>query len=277
MFVPAGMVQGFRNAGDRPARRWVVGPVEVAEELRAGERPREKWAEVHERHRSHDARSYLSDGLTSPEFRITFRHMKSGGSKRQYRQVARAEGRQRTREALLDAAEHEFFAGQFENVSLEDLAARAGVTKQTLLRHFSTKEGLLEASALRGRDRIAAQRFSAAPGDIAAAVDTLLEHYEQDGERSLAIGALEGRDGVLGDLVAHAKRLHYDWVEHAFAPQLARLRGRARARRRAALIALCDVHVWRLLAHDLRLPRAEVRRTVIESIERLLEDGDGAR
>jgi len=51
-------------------------------------------------------------------------------------------------------------------------------------------------------------------------------------------------------------------------------RGRACARRRAALIAICDVHVWWVLAHDLRLPRPEVRRTLIEAIERLLRDGD---
>lgn len=191
--------------------------------------------------------------------------------------MARAEGRQRTRDALLEAAEHEFFAGRFESVSLEELAARAGATKQTLLRHFGTKEGLLEASALRGRERVAARRFRAPAGDVTGAVDNLLEHYEQDGQRALAIGALEGRGGVLGDVLAHAKQLHYEWVEHAFAPQLERLRGGARVRRRAALIALCDVQVWRLLAHDLGLSRAEVRRTLIEAIERLVNDGGDRR
>lgn len=203
--------------------------------------------------------------------------MKSDGGKRQYRQVARAQGQQRTGEALLDAAEHEFFAGRFEIVSLEELAAGAGVTKQTLLRHFGTKEQLLEASALRGRERIAAQRFQAPAGDIAGAVDNLLEHYERDAERALAIGALDGRGGVLGEIAAHAKQLHHEWVEHAFAPQLERLSGRERGRRRAALIALCDVHVWRVLAHDLGLPRSEVRRTLIDALERLLNDGGAAR
>lgn len=210
-------------------------------------------------------------------FRITIGHMKSSGGRRRYRQVARAEGQQRTREALLDAAEREFFAGRFENVSLEELAARAGVTKQTLLRHFGTKEGLLEASARRGRERIAAQRFGAPAGDVAGAVDNLLGHYEQQGEGALALGALEGRDAVLGEVLASAKQLHYAWVEHAFAPQLERVRGRVRARRRAALIALCDVQVWWLLVHDLGFSRAEVRRTLIEVIERLLDDGSGRR
>lgn len=201
--------------------------------------------------------------------------MNSPGGTRSYRQVARAQGQERTRAALLDAAEREVFAGRFETISLDDLAAAAGVTKQTLLRHFRSKEGLLEASALRARERIGAQRFRAPAGHLAGVVDNLLEHYEQDGERSLALAALAGRGGALGDVLAKAKQLHYAWVEHAFAPQLEHLRGRARARRRAALIALCDVHTWRLLAHDLELPRAEVRRTLIEALERLLRDGDG--
>ena len=56
VFVPAGTVHAFRNAGDRPARQLVVGPVEVAELIRElGEHPRERWEEVHERHRSHYA------------------------------------------------------------------------------------------------------------------------------------------------------------------------------------------------------------------------------
>lgn len=203
--------------------------------------------------------------------------MNMQGGTRGYRQVARAHGQERTRAALLDAAERAVFAGRFEIVSLEELAAAAGVTKQTLLRHYASKEGLLEASALRARERIAAQRFRAPAGEVAGVVDNLLEHYEQDGERSLALAALEGRGGAIDDILARAKQLHYAWVEHAFAPQLERLGGRARGRRRAALIALCDVHTWRLLAHDLGLPRAEVRRTLIETLERLLHDGDGER
>jgi uncharacterized cupin superfamily protein len=57
VFVPAGTVHAFRNAGDQPARQLVAGPVEVAELIaELGEHPRARWEEVHERHRSHYAR-----------------------------------------------------------------------------------------------------------------------------------------------------------------------------------------------------------------------------
>jgi len=56
VFVPAGTVHAFRNASDQPARQLVVGPVEVAELIaELGDHPRERWEEVHERHRSHYA------------------------------------------------------------------------------------------------------------------------------------------------------------------------------------------------------------------------------
>ena len=56
VFVPAGTVHAFRNASEQPARQLVVGPVEVAELIaELGDHQRERWEEVHERHRSHYA------------------------------------------------------------------------------------------------------------------------------------------------------------------------------------------------------------------------------
>ena len=54
VFVPAGTAHAFRNASGRPARQLVVGSAEVAELIaELGDHPRERWEEIHERHRSH--------------------------------------------------------------------------------------------------------------------------------------------------------------------------------------------------------------------------------
>ena len=55
---------------------------------------------------------------------------------------------------MLDAAIDEFFSEPMgEERSLEMLAAKAKVTKQTLLRHFGSKDGLLmQAMAQRGQE-----------------------------------------------------------------------------------------------------------------------------
>jgi AcrR family transcriptional regulator len=193
--------------------------------------------------------------------------------------VARAQSQERTREALQEVAVQEFYAGRWEKTSLEALAASAGVTKQTLLRHFGSKAGLLLRAIVDNAAKGLNQRRSVPQGDVAGAVENLLEHYEEWGARSLRIGAwLEGGNPVLAKISQAARQVHYDWVEYAFAPQLERLQGQERLRRRAALIALCDVHTWWLLSHDLGFERAQVRATLVTAIEGLLEaaHSDGA-
>jgi AcrR family transcriptional regulator len=198
--------------------------------------------------------------------------MKAAVTTRPYRQRARALASERTRQALLDAAEREFFAGTWERSSLESIAASAGVTKQTLLRHFGSRDGLVREAFLRSFNIVRDERWAAPRGDIAGAVDNLLEHYERWGQRALSMGALDGRADVAGELGRRARQLHYDWVEHAFGPWLDAMRARTRARRRMALIALCDVHTWWLLTHDLGLARSEVRATLIDAITRLTQE-----
>jgi hypothetical protein len=43
------------------------------------------------------------------------------------------------------------------------------------------------------------------------------------------------------------------------------------------LIAPGDVHTWWLLAHDVGLSRPDIRRTLVEALERLLDDGSATR
>ncbi len=193
--------------------------------------------------------------------------------KRPYRQVARAEAQQRTREALLDVAMEEFTGGRWEKASLQELASKAKVTKQTLLRHFGSKDGLLMQAMASTAAEMYAQRWSAVPGDVEGAVENVLDHYEGWGERSLRVGAwLESGPAVLANISRMARQMHYDWVEYAFSPQLQRRQGDELVRCRATLIALCDVHTWWLLSHDLGFERAAVRATITTAIERLLAE-----
>jgi AcrR family transcriptional regulator len=193
--------------------------------------------------------------------------------RRPYNKSARAESQQRTQDALLDAADEQFYAGHWQQTSLEALAARAGVTKQTLLRHFGSKEGLLLKALMRSYSQVHDQRWSTPHNDVEGAVDNLLDHYEAWGARSLRIGAwLHEGHPLLARLSQAARQVHYEWVEHVFGTWLADLDAEARERRRAALIALCDVHTWWLLVNDLGLKRAEIRATLIDMIEGVFRD-----
>lgn len=189
---------------------------------------------------------------------------------RPYKQVARAKAQERTRDALLEVAMDEFVEDRWQKTSLETLSAKAGVTKQTLLRHFGSKDGLLMQALMRGASQVFDQRWGVAAGDIEAAVENLLDHYEEWGERSLRIGAWQSGPAMLARLSQMARQIHYDWVEYVFGPWLEDLDATARARRRATLIALCDVHTWHLLTHDLGLARGEVHATLTGTIEAVI-------
>jgi AcrR family transcriptional regulator len=188
---------------------------------------------------------------------------------RTYVKVARAESEERTRSALLAAADEAFLSGPWDLASLESIAQAAGVTKQTLLRHFGSKDGLLEQTLRRGITGVQTQRLSAPTDDIPGAVDNLLDHYEERGGRAMRSTNLDV-DGPLAELAVMARQFHYDWVDHAFDRWLTAVPGAERGRIRAALIAICDVQSWWILTHDLGLARAEVRATLILSIRRLL-------
>jgi AcrR family transcriptional regulator len=190
---------------------------------------------------------------------------------RQYTKVARAEAEERTRNALLDAAERSFFEGTVQRKSLAVLAEDAGTTKQTLLRHFGSRKGLTEAAYARGAERVRDHRMAAPTDDVGGAIENLLDHYEELGDKALAMSALSASD-FGADFAELGKRFHREWVDHAFGSWLDAASKAGRKLLRGALIALCDVQTWAILSHDLGYSRAEIQATLMTAIERLLEE-----
>ncbi len=192
--------------------------------------------------------------------------------RRPYNQVARAQATQQTREALLDAAGKELASDGFARTSLAAVASRAGVSKQTALRHFGSKEGLVAELWRRTGSRVVPERDVAPPGDVPAAVHGLMSHYEKWGEGVLCMLGAEAHIPLMNHITDRHRDLHRKWVTHAFEPQLGRLDGRSRTRRITQLTAVCDVHMWKLLRRDMGLSRAEVEASLVEMIERLLDE-----
>lgn len=202
-----------------------------------------------------------------------------GDSKRPYKKVARAKAQERTRETLLQAAAEEVEKDRWTQTSLESVAERAGVTKQTALRHFGSKQGLLDAVISRTTSTVVKERDQAPIGDISGAVANLVRHYERYGD--IVVRMLPYRDAVvrvigsehLGSLrrvVDRGHEVHEDWVLRTFAPQLADLDPSVRRRRLAQLVATCDVYVWKVLRRDLDLDTDQVEAALVELLERLL-------
>jgi AcrR family transcriptional regulator len=188
---------------------------------------------------------------------------------RPYKQVARAEAQQRTRDALLDVANEEFSKDGLSKVSLESVAAKAGVTKQTVLRHFGSKDGLIEAAIGRLSEMVRKERARAPIGGVPGAVHNLIEHYERYGDVVMRVLAEEHRIPLVRKMTDNDRTLHREWVAQTFEPQLASLNEEAHERRVAQLVAVCDVYIWKLLRRDMKLNVAQAETALIELIEGL--------
>lgn len=178
----------------------------------------------------------------------------------------RARSAAETGERILDAMAELFWEKPLEQISLEDVASRAGVTVQTVLRRFGNKQQLFAAVSDRERQRVVDHRSTAPVGDVEGAIVVLVDHYEQLGDRVMKLLGDEDRSPVLAEMLESGRKLHRDWCSRVFAPSLERLTGSERKRRLAQFVAICDVYTWKLLRRDSALSRPQTERALVEML-----------
>lgn len=183
---------------------------------------------------------------------------------------ARAEATAATAERILDAAEALFEEAPSRDATLEQVAERAGVSVQTVIRRFGGREGVFAAALERATARVTAARDAAPPDDLTRALELLVDHYEEHGDMVMRMLADETRSERVAGIVADGRRWHAEWCERVFAGTLARLRGGDRERRLAQVIAVCDVYTWKLLRRDRRLGRAQTELALREMLSPLV-------
>jgi len=181
---------------------------------------------------------------------------------RAYRMTARAEAARATGERILDAAAELFFADPSADPSLDDVARRAGVAKQTVLRRFGTKADLMAAATDQAVKRFMAERDGVRAGDVAGAVRTVVAHYERVGDGVVRMLAEEQRSPVIRGRADRGRELHEGWCRRVFTP-----RGE---RRLAQLIAVTDVSTWKLLRRDRGLSLRQTELAMRELIEGII-------
>ncbi len=101
---------------------------------------------------------------------------------------------ERTRAAILKAATPVLYERGLDGIGVAELCALIGVSKETLYRHFGTKDGLVEAMLQARSERVSrwlAEAVAAAGDDprdqLAAVFDTLGEWYEDPVFRGCAM------------------------------------------------------------------------------------------
>jgi AcrR family transcriptional regulator len=191
---------------------------------------------------------------------------------RRYTMRARAEAAQATAERILDAALKAFGSSAFADVTLQEIAKRAGVTVQTVIRRFGSKDGLFDAVADRERSRVAGRREVPEGASLRRKIEVLVEHYEEDGDTVWRLIQEEDRSARVAWVVANGRNLHRSWVETHLAELAASFRGAERRSRLDAAVAATDLFTWRLLRRDLGRDKEEVVDVMVRMLEGLRRD-----
>ncbi len=153
-------------------------------------------------------------------------------------------------------------------ITLDEVASRAGTSVQTILRHFGSRDGLLDDAITMASAEVVEERRAPA-GDPAAAIQVLVAHYERRGDFMLRLLSQEA-DARIGATVGLGKQLHRTWVEEMFQPQLD---ARPDADREALvdlLVVATDVYAWKLLRRDRGLDPATTRARMLTLVAAIL-------
>ena len=143
-----------------------------------------------------------------------------GRAKRPYRGNVQAEVRALTRQRIIEAMIGLYAEFWIDQITLDQIAKHAGVTVQTILRHFGTKEGLLAAAGRQVNDAENARRADIRVADLDGAIAYLMEHYETVGDQVLRGLAQEGRYPELAALMEEGRVGHQAWVARIFSSYL---------------------------------------------------------
>jgi AcrR family transcriptional regulator len=184
-------------------------------------------------------------------------------AKRGYRMQARAEAAAETHRRILGAVRELSIERFLDEITLDEVAERAGVATRTVIRRFGGREGLVEAAFAEASEEVQVRRDETPVGDVGAAVEAVCEDYERYGDALIMMLAQESRHPALfGRLAEEGRQAHRRWVERVFA-----VRDRLHE---AQLVAATDVYVWKLWRRDLGLSRARTRQAMTEMVRSLV-------
>jgi len=178
----------------------------------------------------------------------------------------RAEQASATADRIADAAVQLLMEQRFADVTLAAIARAAGVSHQTVLNHFESKEGVAYAAAVRISAATDDARADPPTGDAGAVVAILIDDYERMGDANVRWAMDAEQLGSLASFLERARISHREWLATAFGDRLPVDPGE-RDVVLTALHAATDVYTWKLMRRDLQLSRADTERAVRHLVE----------
>lgn len=189
---------------------------------------------------------------------------------RTYDMSGRQQAKCATRDGIITATIDCIMSERSFAVTLPAIAERAEVTVKTVLRHFGSRDALVDTAWKQAYDEVMAER-TAPPDDPDAALTVLIAHYEKRGGVVLAMLADENDPRAMR-MTTSGRLAHREWVEEVFSEQLP-ARSDARSRLVDVLVVATDVYAWKLLRLDRGLPVEAVHDRMRLMTTALLAEG----
>lgn len=185
-------------------------------------------------------------------------------TKRTYTMDARARSVQETRNRIVEAFFELASERMFPEISLDDVASKAGVSVQTVLRHFGNRDSLIDETMAYGSARVKTE-MDAPVGDVAAAARAIVDHHERRGRVALLMLAQETSHPQIAKITALGRDLHRQWVERVFEPFIADDEELSNL-----LVVATDVYAWKLLRLDMKLNHSEAEQHLARLLQSIL-------
>lgn len=170
-------------------------------------------------------------------------------STRQYVMRSRAEQKEQTRQRILQSTLSLAFERPIMAIALPDVARRASVSVQTILRQFGSRDALFDATESFAERAVLAERETE-PGGVGHALETIVDHYELRGDGVLLLLGQESWEPRAATITASGRQLHRSWVERAFGPLLPDAEDEEHDALVDLLVVATDVFTWKLLRRD---------------------------
>lgn len=184
--------------------------------------------------------------------------------------TARAEAAAQTARDILEATVALWRERSLDEITLQAIADRADVSVQTVIRRFGSKEGVFEACIESDAGDVRVERGRAPAGDVEEALDTLITHYERDGDAILRTLKLEEKLDAAQAIAARGRKEHRKWCARVFGPFLPPSDSDDYDGRVDAFVAATDLYLWNLLRRDLGRSADETKRALRTLIDGLV-------
>jgi AcrR family transcriptional regulator len=183
--------------------------------------------------------------------------------------VQRAASTERTRQRIIDVALKLWRERWYDEITMREIAARAGVSLRTVVNHFGAKEAIFAAALESPVEGQLMTRVEARPDDVVDAIRLLVQDYDNVGDATIRTLALEGRVTALDATIERGRELQRAWIEATFPAALADLRGSARERQIDLLVCATGVYTWKILRRDRGLSPAQTAVAIRQLVEAL--------